>query len=333
VDLTEPLAALADAVARATGPVVAVGARTHFEVGGPAPRSAGEVRAPAGVLGFDPADLTVTVGAGTSVAELDAALADAGQEVPLDPQRPEATVGGLLATGLSGHRRLGLGPVRNTVLEVRFATADGRVVKGGGPTVKNVTGFDLPRVLVGSLGTLGVLGQVTLRARARARAVRWLSTAGAPEVVRERCATATCIAWDGRSTHVRAEGHPADVDDDAARAGLAHAGPPAWPAGAHRGRISVRPNALSRLAAALDATGVRWLAEVGVGTVHVAAGDADALAGARAAAHDAGGWLLREAGAPGLDGFGVPLPNLGIMRRLKAAFDPDGKLAPGRLPL
>jgi hypothetical protein len=104
-------------------------------------------------------------------------------------------------------------------------------------------------------------------------------------------------------------------------------GPPAWPTGDHRGRVSVRPGAVCALAAQLDRAGVRWLAEVGVGTVHVAADDPAALAAARAAAIDAEGWLLREAGAPALDGFGAPPPNGKLAERVRAAFDPDGVLA------
>src|SRR5262249_42882072 len=145
--------------------VAPVGGRTHWEVGGPPPSSDDVtfVHAPTGVVSYDPADLTVTVGAGTTIDDLSSVLATAGQECVLDPRHPTATVGGVLATGLSGHRRLRHGPLRDRVLEVRFVTADGRLVKGGGPTVKNVSGFDLPRLLVGSLGTIGVLVQATLR--------------------------------------------------------------------------------------------------------------------------------------------------------------------------
>ena len=100
-----------------------------------------------------------------------------------------------------------------------------------------------------------------------------------------------------------------------------------------RGRISVRPRALQAIAAQLDGTGVQWLAEVGVGTIHVAAGAEHQLAAARAAAETHGGWLLREAGAPDIDGFGRALPNLALQARLAAAFDPDGKLGRGKLPL
>jgi hypothetical protein len=76
---------------------------------------------------------------------------------------------------------------------------------------------------------------------------------------------------------------------------------------------------------------VRWLAEIGVGTVHVAADTEDDLAAARAAAEATGGWLLREKGAPGLDGFGVARPNAGLQARIRAAFDPTGKFSPARI--
>jgi hypothetical protein len=144
----------------------------------------------------------------------------------------------------------------------------------------------------------------------------------------------SCIAWDGRTTHVLLEGVAADVDAERTRIGAPaeRSERPAWPEGTHRGRISVRPSAVSALADPLDASGVRWLAEVGVGTVHVATDDERALARARATAEAAGGWMLREAGAPGLDGFGVARPNARLAERVRAAFDPTGKCSPGRLP-
>ncbi len=96
----------------------------------------------------------------------------------------------------------------------------------------------------------------------------------------------------------------------------------------------MRPGRLRDVGAGLERLdGVAWLAEWGVGTVHVAAGTEAALDAARHVAVGAGGWLLREAGAPSLDGFGVPLPTLDVMTRVKAAFDPTGKLNPGRLPI
>ncbi|HEY3673413.1 MAG TPA: FAD-binding protein [Acidimicrobiia bacterium] len=316
--------------------IAPVGARTHWEVGGPPPSGADvvHVTAPDGVVTYDPADLTVTVGAGTTCAELADILGAAGQECALDPRDPAATIGGVLATGLSGHRRLRLGPLRDRVLEVRFVSADGRVVKAGGPTVKNVSGFDLPRLLGGSLGTIGVIVQVTLRCQPRPITSEWFTTDADPFAARRSLYRPSCIAWDGSATHVLLEGVAADVDAERARldAPAARSARPEWPGGPHRARISVRPSTLRALAPDLDAARVRWLAEVGVGTVHIAADDERALAQARAAATGVGGWMLREAGAPGLDGFGIAAPNALLAERVRAAFDPTGKCSPGRLP-
>jgi glycolate oxidase FAD binding subunit len=207
-------------------------------------------------------------------------------------------------------------------------------VKGGGPTVKNVTGYDVPRLLVGSMGTVGVLVQVTLRCQPRARFARWFQTPADPFEARRRMFRPSCVAWDGATTRVLLEGHADDVAAEANAAGLeTEGGPPAWPDTPHRGRISVRPSRLRDLAPALDEIdGVRWLAEVGIGTVHVAADDPAGLVAARAAAVERDGWLLREAGAPGVDGYGDSLPNIAILERIRVAFDPTGKLSPGRLP-
>jgi len=324
--------AVAEAVARADR-VDPQGSGTHREVGGPPPVDAVAVRAPAGIVAYDPADLTVCVGAGTTVRDLQAELATAGQECALDPRDDRATVGGTLATGLSGLRRLRVGPLRDQVLEVRFATAEGRLVRGGGPTVKNVTGYDLPRLLVGSLGTLGVLTRVILRCRPLPAVAWWGSTDASPTDVRAACFRPSAILSDGDATTVLLEGHGDDVDAQARAAGLVACEPPALPSGQHCGRIAAPPSTLTALGAALDELGVRWLAEHGVGTVHVATDEEEQLARARGAAHAVGGWLLREAGAPNLDGHGVPLPNHALAERVRVAFDPTGKLAPGRLPL
>ena len=323
---------LCETVARADA-VVPVGARTHWEVGGvPAPGV--EVSAPRGIVAYDPAELTVTVGAGTSVQDLTATLRAAGQECALDPRDERATVGGVLATGLSGPRRLRYGPLRERLLEVRFVSAQGRLVKGGGPTVKNVTGYDIPRLIVGSLGTLGVLVQVVLRCQPVAPAARWYVARERAEETSTRLFRPSTVAFDGQTTWALLEGEPADLVEQADRARLEPADdPPPLPDAAHRGRISVRPGEVPGLTVELDRDGVQTLGELGVGTVHVASADEDGLRRARRRAAEHGGWLLREAGAPGLDGFGTELPNLALMRRIKAAFDPSGKLAPGRLPL
>jgi glycolate oxidase FAD binding subunit len=319
VDLSELGAQVAAADA-----VVAAGARTQWEVGDPVV-DATIVHAPTEIVAYEPADMTVTVGAGLPFAELDVLLAEHGQECALDPRDPNATVGGILACGLSGIRRLRHGPVRDHLLEVRFVTAEGRVVKGGGPTVKNVTGYDLPRLMVGSFGTLGVLAQVTLRCRPRAPFAQWLTSEQPPAHFYRPAA----MLFDGVAVYTRAEGNRADVAEQAQR--LRETDAPKLPDGPHRGRISVAPGAVPALTS--DLRDVRWCAELGVGTVHVAADTSDALRRARTVATAHGGWLLREAGGDGIDGFGRELPNRALMARIKQAFDPAKKLAPGRLPL
>jgi glycolate oxidase FAD binding subunit len=325
------LSDLRDAVLGAPAVRVA-GAGTHADVGDPVAGATVVVRAPAGILAYEPADMTVTVLAGTPVAELSAALAERGQECPLDPRDGTATIGGVLACGLSGPRRLRVGPVRDRVLEVHVVTGDGRIVRGGGPTVKNVTGYDLPRLMVGALGTLGVIGQVTLRTQPVPPASQWATSPEPPSSLRARLFRPSCLAWDGTTTHVLLVGHRNDLDAEVAAAALTPAAEPAWPAGLHRGRVSVAPGTLPALAERLGYLDCSRLAEGGVGTVHVAATSEAGLASARAAAVAEGGWLLRESGAPGLSGFGAALPAPEVQARLKTAFDPDGRLNPGRIP-
>jgi glycolate oxidase FAD binding subunit len=188
-------------------------------------------------------------------------------------------------------------------------------------------------LFVGSLGTLGVIVQVTLRTSPRPETSQWALSTASPRDLRARLFRPACLAWDGQCTRVLLEGHPDDIGSEIATAELEPAaGPPSWPAQPHRGRGSVRPAALGPVADRLDDIGCTWIAEGGVGTIHIGATTEGALAAARAALEAEAGWLLREAGAPGLDPFGVPLPNLELMTRIKSAFDPPGKLNPGRLP-
>ncbi|MEJ7800291.1 MAG: FAD-binding protein, partial [Ilumatobacter sp.] len=170
------------------------------------------VMAPVGIEWVQPDEMTVRCGAGTPVEELDDALAAYGQSVAIPPT---GTVGGALSVGRSGIRRLGYGPVRDTVLQVQYVNARGKVVKAGGPTVKNVSGFDLCRLLVGSWGTLGFLGDVILRTRPRARFEQWFTTPGDPFELFTRLYRPTSVLWDGTTTWVLLEGAPADVDAQA----------------------------------------------------------------------------------------------------------------------
>ncbi len=118
------------------------------------------------VVDYQPTDMTVTVEAGMSLARLQAILGEHGQWLPLDPPFPErATVGGIIAANLSGPSRLSQGTVRDFLLGLRVVTADGTVVKGGGRVVKNVAGYDVPKLYCGSFGTLGVIVEATFKVR------------------------------------------------------------------------------------------------------------------------------------------------------------------------
>jgi len=112
----------------------------------------------------DAANLTVTVGAGMTLGALEGVISARGQFLPLEPPRAEsATAGGTVAADLNGPRRASCGSARDLVIGARAVQADGTPIRAGGKTVKNVAGYDMCKLLVGSLGTLGVLTELTLR--------------------------------------------------------------------------------------------------------------------------------------------------------------------------
>lgn len=116
------------------------------------------------IIEHAPHDQTVTAQAGLSLATLQTHLAKTGQWLALDPPlRPGATVGGLVATALAGPRRLRYGGVRDQILGVQVALADGTIARGGGKVVKNVAGYDLPKLFTGALGTLGIVLSASFR--------------------------------------------------------------------------------------------------------------------------------------------------------------------------
>ena len=116
------------------------------------------------IVEYNADDLTVTVQAGCTAGALAAALADHRQTLPLDPPGWSGrTLGGIAATAASGPLRARYGTMRDLLLGVRFVQADGVVTWGGAKVVKSVTGYDVPKLMVGALGTLGVLGELTLR--------------------------------------------------------------------------------------------------------------------------------------------------------------------------
>jgi FAD binding domain len=283
------------------GPVAVAGGRTRWDVGGPLRDGARVIAAPTGVVRYTPDEMTVQVRAGTTVAELDSVLAEHGQRSAL-PDRG-GTVGGALAVGENDVCALGRGRVRDALLQVRYVSAEGRIITGGGPTVKNVTGFDLPRVMVGSLGTLGLLAEVILRTNPRPAVACWLHSDDAePRAVLDTALTPGAVLWDGTSTWVLLEGHGPDVDaqrDDLARIGSFEAvgGPPRLPP--HR--WSLPPADLFDLPGRVGP----FVAALGFGLA-----------------------FCHEPPPP------RPLPPAvaAVHRRLKEQFDPSGRLNPGRDP-
>ena len=116
------------------------------------------------VVEYEPADLTVTVEAGIQLTALQEKLADNGQFLPLNPPyASRCTLGGIVAANASGSLRLRYGTARNLVLGLRVVQASGTVVKSGGKVVKNVAGYDVNKLYIGSFGTLGILTEMTLK--------------------------------------------------------------------------------------------------------------------------------------------------------------------------
>lgn len=116
------------------------------------------------VLEHTPEDLTVTVEAGCTLADLQRTLAARGQWLPIDPPHPgRLTIGALLDTNASGPRRCGHGTIRAHLIGLRAALADGRLIRSGGKVVKNVAGYDLLKLFVGARGTLGVIVEATFK--------------------------------------------------------------------------------------------------------------------------------------------------------------------------
>ena len=150
-----------------------VGGRTTLDLGLPPskPGVACDTTALNAVIDYPARDMTITVQAGVTVAALQAELAKEGQWLPVDVPSPEkATLGGAVAVNASGPRRLGYGTLRDYVIGISFVTDDGTEVKAGGRVVKNVAGYDLMKLQIGALGTLGVVTQLTLKVKPKPEA-------------------------------------------------------------------------------------------------------------------------------------------------------------------
>jgi FAD binding domain len=291
-----------------TGPVRVVGGRTQWSVGRRSVEDARDVHAPDGVVEVQPSELIVRCGAGTTVEELTVALGEQGLQCPLDPVDPQrATVGGVLSVGHSGVRRLRHGHVRDLLLEAQYVAADGLLRRAGAPVVKNVTGFDVCRMLVGSIGTLGMIGEVVLRCQPAPESRIWMTAEADPWEVRRVLFRPSSILWNGTRTWVQIEGTSAEVTVEARGlpgSGWEECAAPSLP----EGRSSMEPGEIRSLKKSV-APG--WLAELGTGTVH--------------------GW--RDLETPTVPVLPVlPTHVCDMNRTVKDAFDPEGRCNPGVLP-
>ena len=126
-----------------------------------------------GIDNYVPTDMTASFRAGTSLREVREALAANGQELPIDLAGDDAgTIGGLVATGFSGPRRFGQGTLKDLIIGCEYVRGDGMIAKAGGMTVKNVSGFEISRLLHGSWGSLAVLTRINLKVLPKARVDR-----------------------------------------------------------------------------------------------------------------------------------------------------------------
>jgi glycolate oxidase FAD binding subunit len=323
--------AMRDASARRTR-IRAIGGRQHLNDGA---ASAVEAELWTTLLdraiAYDPAEMLCVVEAGTRLAELRRMLTEGGQEWPVD-EHEDATVGGVIAGDVPLPRQLRVGQLRDTVVEMVFVTGDGRRIRSGARTVKNVTGYDLHRLLTGSGGELGVITQIALKLRPLPKAVRTLVTRedglGLAQRMLDTVPLPTAVVVEHDRILVRLEGWPKEVAEQARAANsvavMADDDPAAWleppfPDAATLVRAAVVP---SRLAALLDGV-ERYRALLGVGFAWIPCADDAALATARDRASSLGGIAptVRGTAPPAAD---APLPE--IQRRIKAALDPAGIL-------
>jgi glycolate oxidase FAD binding subunit len=362
---------LAEAVAAARAPLRIVGGGTR-SVG---VTEAGDVLSVAGVRGiglYEPGALTLVARAGTPLAEVEAALAAEGQRLPFEPMdhralmgtEGEPTIGGVVAANISGPRRVQAGACRDSLIGVRFVDGEGTIVKNGGRVMKNVTGYDLVKLMAGSHGTLGVLSEVSFKVLPETAAQATLVLLGLDPARAVEAMSAALTspfevtgaahgAWEAKepATLIRIEGFEASVGYRAARLAelLARFGDVAvdreparigatWkrvrdvlPFAGREGdvwRLSVKPSDAPALVAAL---GTECLLDWGGGLVWALAAPGTDLRARMGGM--AGHANLVRAAAETKRALGVfhpePAAIAAISKGLRGKFDPRGILNPG----
>jgi glycolate oxidase FAD binding subunit len=339
--------------------VIPLGGRQHTGLGNVPARYniALDTRRLTGVVEFEPADLTITCRAGTTLGELRAATSASGLMVPFDPSlSDDATIGGVLAANISGPARVSLGQPRDFTIGMRVVTADGRLTRAGGKVVKNVAGYDLCKLYIGSLGTLAVIVEATFKTvplpqkqlslafdfaepNAACRLVSDAVRGGLK--IRSALLTHDASLWRLR---IGLAGTPeavarSEFDVAAAASGVgakqaaAADNPPS--SSAVVARIDTLPSRLSAFLeeAAAVLPDARIEAQPWDGVCRIGSG-VTAIDAARAlAARYESTCVIERCPTDvkrGIDVFGEPPASFSLMQSIKREFDPNGILSPGR---
>jgi glycolate oxidase FAD binding subunit len=355
-DLTETLVEQVRGASQARTPLRIVGGDSKRFYGRPVAGTRLDVSGHRGVVRYDPAELVLTARCGTPLAEVEALLARHGQRLPFEPPAfgATATIGGTVAAGIAGPARVARGPVRDYVLGARLLAGDGRVLRFGGEVMKNVAGFDVARLLAGSLGILGVLLEVSLKVLPLPAGTLTLRQSLAAPAATDLLASLarrgvplSASFWSDGELLVRLEGAAAGFDELAGMVGgtplpateatdlwralreqthpwFAQAARPLWRIAVPQTAAALAP--LCEQAVALEWHGRQaWIAGVGRGVIDrlTHAGGAHATLFRRDAADtdDAGGEVFAPL-SPAL---------LQLHRAVKRVFDPASILNPGRM--
>lgn len=314
---------------------IVVGGGTHLGIGNPVLAEVSVSTERLGsIIDHQPEDLTLTVEAGVTLAEIEALLEPHGQTAALPENQPDATIGGVVAAGISGFRRNRFGPTRDRVLEVTVVTGDGRLVTGGARVVKNVSGYDLPRLATGSFGALGVIASVCLKLwpQPEARATVRLDEVSDADGVHRPIA----VLETDEGVWAYLQG-PASEVSSSASIGAVQADDFTWPSFDAPGTAEMRvpPALVGRAVEQLD---VPFIAQHGVGVVAVGSEDPEVLLPLRSWCESVGGSLVATSRSgpvdapPSFDPWGSPPPGISLQRRLIAGFDPHRIINRGRLP-